>query len=96
MVDGVNKNDLYEGLSLTFTSTGFTSIGGEPVWPSSGSWTFVVGSAKSITRSDGVVVTIDEVTEVTLTMSLTWTENTLGSGRIRSVEGEHVFVMVKN
>jgi hypothetical protein len=94
-VDGVNKN-LYGGLSLTFTSTGFTSSGGEPVWPSGGIWTFVVGSAKSIARDDGVVVTIDEVTEATLILSLTWTENTLGSGRIQSVEGEHVFVMTKN
>lgn len=95
-VDGVNKNDVYEGLSLTFTAAGFTSTGGEPVWPSSGTWVFGDASAKFFTRNDDVIVFVEAISETSLTLSLTWTKTTLGSGREQSVEGDHVFVLTKN
>lgn len=94
-VDGVNENDMFTGLTLQFTSTGFTAHNGEPVWPLSGTWTFTNEKAEDISRNDGVQVAINNADENQLILTLTWTETTLGSGREKSVEGEHVFTFVK-
>ena len=45
----------------------------------------------AIKRDDGLVVTLQEVTDTSLKLALTWTKTTLGSGRIESVSGQHVF-----
>lgn len=94
-VDGTNQSSVYDGLKLSFTSTGFTSIDGEPVWPSSGSWEFTSDEAEAIRRNDGLVVEIVSITESQLKLGLSWDESTIGSGRTSSVSGSHVFTFGK-
>ncbi|MEJ0030699.1 MAG: hypothetical protein WDO15_10170 [Bacteroidota bacterium] len=93
-IDGVSKN-LYPNLAVTFTKTGFTSTGGTSVWPATGSWTFTDDTATSFKRDDQTVVAIETIDQNNLTMSLTWSQTSLGPGRVSSVAGKHVFVMGK-
>jgi hypothetical protein len=93
-VDGVAKSS-YAGMTIKFTNNTFTSAKGEPVWPTSGSWSFSDATAKTINRSDQTPINIDAIDASTLTVSLTWTKTTLGPGRTQSVAGKHVFVMGK-
>jgi hypothetical protein len=90
-VDGSNQTELYEGLTLTFTKSGYTSTGGEPVWQASGLWSFTDETALNILRDDGVNLTIVTLTDATLSIKLIWNDTTLGTGRSSSIAGEYVF-----
>jgi hypothetical protein len=90
-IDGVDKTTSFPDLSITFTSTGFTAQHGGEVWASSGTWQFADQKGSSIVRDDNVVVTLEEVTETHLVVSLQWTKQTLGPGRIASIKGLHRF-----
>ena len=94
-VDGSDQSDVYPDLKLTFTSTGYTSINGGVIWPASGTWSFTTKEATSITRNDGLEIEILEITETTLKLGLSWTETTIGPGRVKSLSGEHVFIFTK-
>ena len=91
-VDGVNQNALFTGLTLSFSDKGFTSTNGVPVWPLSGTWTFVNDQASSFTRNDGVIVTIQDITSTSMTLRLTWSKTTFGPGRVTSISGQTVFI----
>jgi hypothetical protein len=95
VVDGVDKTSIYSKLSVKFTETGFTSTGGEPVWPASGTWSFADASGKTVTRSDGVTVTIEQAEAAKLVLKLAWSKTTFGPGRSASVSGSHVFTLAK-
>ena len=90
-VDGVDKTTVYKNLKLTFTSTGFTSIGGGSVWPTTGTWKFTDDTGKVITRGDGLAINVNEISTTKLVVSLAWSKTTLGGGRIESIAGSHVF-----
>ena|SRR5688572_10836736 len=90
-VGGVVHNELFQNFSITFNTTGFSTTNGDPVWPSSGTWSFTDDTAKAFTRSDGIVVTIEEISESGLVLSLTWTKTTLSGGRENSIAGKNVF-----
>lgn len=92
-IDGVNKNSEFEGLTISFTKNGFTAVGGAPVWPQTGTWTFTDAERKSITRGDGTVVDLQSVSQIELILAFRWNKTTLGGGRDRSLEGDHVFVL---
>jgi hypothetical protein len=94
-VDGVNKNNEFVNLTISFTKTGFTAVGGVPVWPSAGTWIFTDAEKKSITRNDGTVVNLQNVSDHELTLALHWNKTTLGGGRVASLQGDHVFVLAK-
>jgi hypothetical protein len=94
-VDGTDQTALYTNMSLSFSATTFTSSNGAPVWPGSGTWVFTDNTAKTIKRNDEVEMTIVEVTETSLKLSLYWATGTLGPGRTASVSGKHVFTFVK-
>jgi hypothetical protein len=94
-VDGVDKSSAFTNFTISFSATAFTSANGSPVWPLSGTWAFTDKEQKSVKRNDDVVVTIHDITESQLTLSLTWTKNTLGAGRIESVAGGYVFTLIK-
>ncbi len=93
-VDGV-ATDLYSGLSLTFSNTGFTSSNGEPVWPTSGTWNFDDETAQSFTRSDDITVAINSITNSSVQLTLSWNRTTLGPGRTESIKGVHAFLFGK-
>ena len=88
-VDGVDKTTLYKDLALKFTATGFTSTNGRAIWPATGTWTFTSSDATAIKRDDGLEVKLQEVTDTSLKLGLTWSKTTLG--RTESISGAHVF-----
>lgn len=91
-VDGVDRTDMFEGMTLSFTSTNFSSTNAIPVWPVGGTWVFTDETATEFLRGDGIVVTILEATNASLQLELFWSRTTLGSdGRTSSIRGEHVF-----
>ena len=90
-VDGTDKTSVYKDLSLKFSTSGFTSTNGGAVWPASGTWLFTTDDATAVKRDDGVEVKLQEVTDTSLKLALTWSKTTLGPGRIESVSGQHVF-----
>jgi hypothetical protein len=95
LVDGVDKTSLFTNMTLKFTTTNYTTTNGGVVWPASGTWTFTDETARKIKRNDNLEVTITEITEASLKLSLTWATGTFGSGRVSSVAGNHVFNFVK-
>ena len=94
-VDGVDASSRFAGLALSFTESGFTATSSNVVWPASGTWTFTDSSQKSITRNDGLVVTLEEITNTKLSLKLTWAKTTLSGGRTSSVAGSHTFIFGK-
>jgi hypothetical protein len=94
-VDGVDASSRFAGLALSFTESGFTATSGNVVWPATGTWAFTDSSQKSITRNDGLVVTLEEITSTKLSLKLTWAKTTLSGGRTSSVAGTHTFIFGK-
>jgi hypothetical protein len=94
-VDGTDKTSVYEDLQITFTENTFTTTGGGSVWPASGTWQFSDETAKIIKRGDDVLVTIDELADKKVALSLTSEETTLGEGRGKGVAGDHTFTFIR-
>ena len=94
MVDNVDKTILYSGMTLSFTAATYATTKGSPVWASNGTWTFSGNDGKTITRDDQIDVSIDQIADSQLVLSLTWNKTTLG-GRQESVSGKHVYTLVK-
>ncbi len=94
-VSGKDQTSVYKGLTLTFTTTSFTTTNGGTVWPVTGTWEFKTPDATAIVRDDKLEVTIQEVTETSLKLALTWSKNTFTSGRTDAVSGAHVFTFTK-
>lgn len=93
-VDGVDQTSLFQNLTLRFTATGFNSSNGEPVWPTSGTWTFGDSEGVLIQRSDGIEMHIEALDDRTLVLSFMWPTTTLGGGRANSIAGSHRFRFV--
>ena len=87
-LDGADVTTNFSGLVLTIKSDKTYSTNGsyDPVWPSSGSFTF--GSdINTLTRDDGVSMTIS-VSETSLTVTFTYADS---GGRIDALPGDYVF-----
>lgn len=95
LIDDVVQTSLFTNMMLSFTDTNYTTTNGGPVWPTTGTWTFVDNTGKKIKRNDNLEITIIEISDTALKISLTWSKNIFGSGRISSVAGNHVFTFVK-
>jgi len=91
--NGVDQTQLYKGLTVTFTSSGYTTTSSDVIWPVHGTWSFD-GNTTNIKRNDGIAVQID-VSADRLVMTLVWNKTTLGSGKINSTSGQNIFTMVK-
>ncbi len=93
--------ELFTDFTITFTSTGtggsYTTTGTTPVWPRSGTWTFADEEGLTFTRDDGMEITIVEITETGLKLSLEWTETTYEdpTARAQSLAGTTVFTLSK-
>ena len=92
---GVDRTTSYTGMTLTISATSFTATNGQPVWPNSGTWSFAGSDGTSITRGDGLVINILELTANSMKLGLVWSTTTYGPGRIGSVSGNHVFTFSK-
>jgi hypothetical protein len=93
-VDNVDQTAVYKGLTIKFTSTGFSTTSGGIVWPSSGTWTFNSTDGTTIKRDDGIIVTV-LASDSSLKLTLNWTKTTLGKGRVSSVSGKNEFTFGK-
>lgn len=93
-VDDVDKTDFYNGLTIVFTTSNYSTTNGGGIWPASGTWTFTSSDGTTIQRDDGTEIYVD-VTNTTLKLTFTWNEVTLGNGRISSLTGLHVFTFIK-
>jgi hypothetical protein len=99
-VDGVVL-DLYKNLNISFTADAdgkngkYTSVNGGVLWPASGTWTYKTDEAKAMVRDDGLEITIDALTEKTMTISFTRTGDTVfeDGGRTKAVGGKHVLTL---
>jgi hypothetical protein len=95
-VDGVDKTSLFSGLALQWNKdNSFAVTNGGVMWPSTGTWSFTDGSAQtlfvSFHNSADAEVAIETLNDTQLIISLHWDETTLGQGRVKSVEGDHIF-----
>ena len=87
-LDGADVDANFLGLVLTIKADKTYSTNGsyDPVWPSSGTFTF--GSdINTLTRDDGVSMTIT-VSETSLTITFTYADS---GGRIDALPGDYVF-----
>lgn len=95
-VDGIDQTSLFNGFTIKFSETTYTTTGTTQVWARSGTWQFVVNSnAQVFTRDDGINVTIENITDSSLVLSLTWNIASFGGGRFNSVDGKHIFTFSK-
>ncbi len=95
-VDGVSVAELFTDFKITFTSTGYTTTGTTPVWPRSGTWKFKTGSTKIFIRdADQVEVTIENLDDKNLKLTLMWNQETTAPGRMSSIKGKHEFNLSK-
>jgi hypothetical protein len=92
-VDGTDQTARHTGMTLTVSANTYTAENGEPVWPTSGTWTLV--DASTIDRDNDVMVTIETLNENALIVSMEWTQTTYGPGRTASSRGNHVFEFVR-
>lgn len=90
-IDGIDKTSVFSGLILSFTTSSFTAINGDPVWPASGTWNFLDEEAKIIERNDGLEITVSEISENKLGLTLDWSKTTFETGRNLSMKGVHKF-----
>jgi hypothetical protein len=93
-IDGVDKTSLYTGMILTFSAGTDATVNGAPVWLANDTWT-LSDDGITITRGDGIEVSVTAISEDSLTLTLTWTKNTFAGGRISSIKGNHVFNFIK-
>lgn len=94
-VDGVNQDELFTNFTISFTETAFTSTSGGALWPLYGRWAFTDSDQNHFTRDDGIQVTIENISQKELTLTLTWSKTTLGKERTASIQGNYVFTFRK-
>jgi hypothetical protein len=81
-------------MTLTFSPTNYTTTNGGALWPSNGEWSYADESGKSLLRSDGLLVTIVDIADNSLSLSLLSTKGSIG-GRGNSISGNYVFTFEK-
>ena len=95
-VNSATESSEWISFKVSFTKTNMTTsshpTGAQAVWPS-GSYT-VSEDGKSITRQDGVLMSLNPITETNFTSIFNIPEGThLGGSRIAALDGEYTFNM---
>jgi hypothetical protein len=96
-VDGLDvTQDLFKGFSITFGDGTLTTTGTTPVWLRQDTWSFKDESATVIVRGqDNKEITISEITNDQLILTLEWEFDTFDSGRKKSIKGTYQFALEK-
>ena len=93
-LDGVDVSPSFAGMTITFTTSKTYAVthAPSPLWPASGSFKLekVSKGVYDILRDDGVVITVSDLTEQTLTLSLDYDAP---GGRKKSISGHYEFFM---
>jgi hypothetical protein len=88
--------DLFANFSITFSANTFTTTGTTPVWLRQDTWHFKDATANTIIRGqDGKEITITEISDTQLKLSLTWDQTTYEEGRAKSLAGTYEFILNK-
>ena len=74
----------------TMTTNGHAA-GAEAVWPS-GTYS-VSEDGRTVTRGDGIVMLLTDVTEAAFTSTFTIVGEDINNGRLASLDGEYIFSM---
>ena len=94
-VTSATTDDMWINFKVSFTKTNMTTsgypTGAQAVWPS-GSYT-VSEDGKSITRQDGVLMSLNPITETNFTSIFTVPDGTEIGSRIAALDGEYTFNM---
>ena len=94
-VNSATESSEWLSFKVSFTKTNMTTsghpTGAQAVWPS-GTYT-VREDGKSITRGDGVIMSLNPITETNFTTRFTITGEDIGGGRIAALDGEYTFNM---
>lgn len=93
-VDGV-ASDRYAGMTLQFGTGIYTSTGGDPVWPVSGTWVFEGKDGKKIKRDDGLMISVEKASAAEIILAFDWSKTTYISGRVNSLPGRHFMTFQK-
>lgn len=94
-VDGIDQSNLYQAFAITFTKANYTTSGGSPLWPSTGTWTFKDESARVLLLDGTREVQINEITGTNLELAVQNNNTTFKSGRVNSIIGKNVFRLSK-
>ncbi|MBK7651309.1 MAG: hypothetical protein IPJ20_12070 [Flammeovirgaceae bacterium] len=92
-VDGIDQSALYQNFKIQFGHNTYTSSGGEPLWPASGTWVFVDENATTLKLDGKLEIKISELTETNLELIFQNDNSTFTSGR--SIKGENKFRLKK-
>lgn len=88
--------DLFKDFTIRFTSTQIFTTGTTPVWLRQDTWKFKSGTAGIIIRGqDNQEITIKNISETELALTLVWDQTTYEGGRKKSLQGEYQFVLSK-
>lgn len=90
-VDGKDITNFYNGFTISFTDKSFKTTNGKGTWPSIGTWEFKDGNINKLIRDDGLIFTISNLSDDQLRITFTWTEIIYDAGRIKAIDGKHVF-----
>lgn len=85
----------WANFTVSFTETNMTTsgfpTGAQAVWPSG---TYEISADGTIiTRQDGVVMTLNPITETNFTASFSLDEGTVLGGRLAALDGDYIFNM---
>ncbi len=94
-VDGIDQSALYQNFKIQFGHNTYTSSGGEPLWPASGTWVFVDENASTMKLDGKLEIKISEITETNLELIFQNDNSTFTSGRSMSIKGENKFRLKK-
>ena len=98
-VDGVDVTSaLFDGFSIKFSETTFTTTGTSPVWLRQDTWSFKDETATVMIRGqDDKELTIQDISDTQLRLTLEWDKTTTDAdeGRAASLKGKHEFILNK-
>ena len=94
-VDGVDQSSLYQNFTIQFSKGTYSSSGGSPLWPASGTWVFADETATKLTLDGKKEVQINEITDSILELALQNDNTTFVTGRSNSIKGKNVFKLKK-
>jgi hypothetical protein len=93
-VDGRDVTRSFSGMEITFTTDKTYTVANSvaPIWPAQGTFTLQPGDNGlfNILRDDGVLITVSELTDSSITFHLQHTSN---GGRVKSISGAYEFLM---
>ncbi len=87
-IDGVVSSQ-YDGLTLSFGSSTYTTTNGASLWEPVGTWEFFGDKGDKIIRDDGLLIDVISVNASQLVLSFYWDTTIYDGGRLASIEGLH-------